>query len=163
MVALHVPVVSPTSWMWILLLLMAGVFGFVAQVSALLALHFPTGDLLLLQTLLTMGLQRETVSRGATGVYTQVIFAVVLERLFFGVVPSLLSLLGASIIMSSAGYVLVSGHRSRFCYTTCMLIRSALISWQSRSLPKAAPQTISLRRFNLKMTSSNIDMSLVST
>jgi hypothetical protein len=61
-----------------------------------------------------MGLQRETVSRGVTGMYAQAFFAVVLEGLFFGVIPSLLSVLGAAIIMSSALYVVVSGHRSRF-------------------------------------------------
>ncbi|KAG1782208.1 drug/metabolite transporter superfamily [Suillus placidus] len=89
MVVFDIPVVYPTSWMWILLLLMVGVFGFVAQ------------------TLLTMGLQRETVSRGVTGMYAQVLFVVVLERLFFGVIPSLLSVLGAAIIMSSALYVVM--------------------------------------------------------
>ncbi|KAG2072477.1 hypothetical protein BDR04DRAFT_404750, partial [Suillus decipiens] len=94
MVVFDIPVVYPTSWMWILLLLLVGVFGFVAQ------------------TLFTMGLQRETVSRGVTGMYAQVFFVVVLERLFFGVIPSLLSVLGAAIIMSSALYVVVSGHCS---------------------------------------------------
>ncbi|KAG2346103.1 drug/metabolite transporter superfamily [Suillus weaverae] len=89
MVVFDIPVVYPTSWMWILLLLMVGVFGFVAQ------------------TLLTMGLQRETVSRGVTGMYAQVLFVVVLERLLFGVIPSLLSVLGAAIIMSSALYVVM--------------------------------------------------------
>lgn len=89
MVVLGIPVVYPTSWMWMLLLLMIGVFGFAAQ------------------TLLTMGLQRETVSRGVTGMYAQVLFVVVLERLFFGVIPSLLSVLGAAIIMSSALYVVM--------------------------------------------------------
>ncbi|KAG1858485.1 hypothetical protein F4604DRAFT_1931015 [Suillus subluteus] len=84
MVVFNIPVVYPRSWRWSLLLLMVGVFGFVAQ------------------TLLTLGLQRETVSRGSTGVYIQMLFAVVLERLIFGVVPSLLSVLGAAIIMSSA-------------------------------------------------------------
>lgn len=84
MVVFNIPVVYPRSWQWSLLLLMVGVFGFVAQ------------------TLLTLGLQRETVSRGSTGVYVQMLFAVVLERLIFGVVPSLLSVLGATIIMSSA-------------------------------------------------------------
>lgn len=84
MVVFNIPVVYPRSWRWSLLLLMIGVFGFVAQ------------------TLLTLGLQRETVSRGTTGMYIQIIFAVVLERLIFGVVPSLLSVLGAAIIISSA-------------------------------------------------------------
>ncbi|KAG1748151.1 hypothetical protein EDB19DRAFT_1872592 [Suillus lakei] len=90
MVVFNIPVVYPRSWRWALLLLMVGGFGFVAQ------------------TLLTLGLQRETVSRGSTGVYIQILFAVVLERLIFGVVPSLLSVLGAAIIMSSALYVVLT-------------------------------------------------------
>lgn len=72
--------------------------------------HLPTGDLLPFQILLTLGLQRETVSRGSTGVYIQMLFAVVLERLIFGVVPSLLSVLGAMIIVSSALCVVVRDH-----------------------------------------------------
>ncbi|KAG2364758.1 hypothetical protein BDR07DRAFT_1459444 [Suillus spraguei] len=59
--------VYPTSWMWILLLLMIGVFGFVAQM----------------------------------------LFVVVLGLLSFGVIPALLSVLGAAIIMSSALYVVL--------------------------------------------------------
>ncbi|KAG1861846.1 drug/metabolite transporter superfamily [Suillus tomentosus] len=104
MVVFDIPVVYPTSWMWILLLLMVGVFGFAAQVHSL-----------------TMGLQRETVSRGVTGMYAQVVFVVVLERLFFGVTPSLPSVLGAAIIMSSAFYVVVSGYCAR-CYQTSVLM-----------------------------------------
>ncbi|KAG2113494.1 integral membrane protein DUF6 [Suillus discolor] len=84
MVIFDIPVVYPRSWRWSLLLLMVGVFGFLAQI------------------LLTLGLQRETVSRGSTGVYIQMLFSVVLDRLIFGVVPSLLSVLGAMIIVSSA-------------------------------------------------------------
>ncbi|KAG2155321.1 integral membrane protein DUF6 [Suillus bovinus] len=79
MAVFDIPVVYPRSWRWLLLLLMNGVFGFLAQ-----------------------GLQRETVSRGSTGVYIQILFAVVLERLIFGVVPSLLSVIGAAIIVSCA-------------------------------------------------------------
>ncbi|KAJ8597256.1 drug/metabolite transporter superfamily [Rhizopogon salebrosus TDB-379] len=89
MILFNVPTVYPRSWTWTLLLIMVGIFGFVAQ------------------TLLTMGLQRETVSRGVTGMYAQAFFAVVLEGLFFGVIPSLLSVLGAAIIMSSALYVVL--------------------------------------------------------
>ncbi|KAG1748145.1 integral membrane protein DUF6 [Suillus lakei] len=85
----NIPVVYPTPWAW-LLLLMVGASGFMTQ------------------TLLTMGLQRETVSRGVTGMYAKVFFAVVLDRLFFGVIPSLLSVLGATIIMSTALYVVMT-------------------------------------------------------
>lgn len=90
MVVFNIPVVYPRSWRWSLLLLMVGVFGFAAQ------------------TLLTLGLQRETVTRGSTGVYVQMLFAVVLERIIFGVVPSLLSVLGAAIIVSSALCVILT-------------------------------------------------------
>ncbi|KAG2155320.1 drug/metabolite transporter superfamily [Suillus bovinus] len=98
MVVFDIPVVYPTSWMWMLLLFMVGVFGFAAQ------------------TLLTMGLQRETVSRGITGMYAQLVFAVMLERLLFGVIPSLLSVFGAAVIMSSSLYVVVSGR-----YACCQI------------------------------------------
>jgi drug/metabolite transporter (DMT)-like permease len=53
-------------------------------------------------------MQRETVSRGAAGLYDQAIVAVALEGIFFGVIPSLLSVLGAAIIISSALYVVMS-------------------------------------------------------
>jgi len=69
-----------------------------------------------------MGLQRETVSRGATAMYTQVLYAVVLEGIFFGVIPSLLSVLGAAIIMSSAIYVVVSSHLHVACCKAFILI-----------------------------------------
>ncbi|KAG2364751.1 drug/metabolite transporter superfamily [Suillus spraguei] len=88
MIIFNIPVVYPTRWMWLLLLII-GSFGFI------------------MQTLLTLGLQRETASRGVTGIYSQVVFAVVLERLFFGITPPLLSILGAIIIISSALYVVL--------------------------------------------------------
>lgn len=46
MVVFDIPVVYPTSWMWILLLLMVGVFGFAAQVRTLVILHLLPGSLL---------------------------------------------------------------------------------------------------------------------
>ncbi|KIJ67189.1 hypothetical protein HYDPIDRAFT_84810 [Hydnomerulius pinastri MD-312] len=89
MVFLKVPIVYPTHWQWAAMLLMIGIFGFIAQ------------------TFTTMGLQRETAARGSMGVYLQVIFAGILERIFFKTVPSLLSMVGAVIIMASAIYVVV--------------------------------------------------------
>lgn len=79
--------VYPTQWEWSALLLLIGVFGFIAQMC------------------LTMGLQRETAARGTMGVYVQVIFANVLEIIFFKTVPSFLSLLGTGIIMTCAIYI----------------------------------------------------------
>ncbi|KAG5651370.1 hypothetical protein H0H81_008904 [Sphagnurus paluster] len=81
------PLVIPTEVEWLLLLVMIGVFGFVAQI------------------LLTMGLQRETAGRATIAVYTQVIFAVILEHIFFTPTPSILSGIGTLIILSAALYV----------------------------------------------------------
>ncbi|KAL0948222.1 hypothetical protein HGRIS_010826 [Hohenbuehelia grisea] len=80
-------VVVPTRLEWLALLLMIGLFGFIAQ------------------TLLTMGLQRETAGRGAMAIYTQVIFAGILERIFFHSEASILSGMGTFIIIASALYV----------------------------------------------------------
>lgn len=72
-----------------------------------------------------MGLQRETAGRGTMAVYTQVrlfplevsthtygpraqvVFATILERIFFKVVPTALSIIGTLLIISSAIYVAV--------------------------------------------------------
>jgi len=73
----------PTS-LDILLFAAIGVFGVVAQ------------------TLLVMGLQRETAGRGVLGVYLQIVFATILERMFFHSTPSILSVIGGFIILVSA-------------------------------------------------------------
>ncbi|TFK51573.1 hypothetical protein OE88DRAFT_1659679 [Heliocybe sulcata] len=72
---------------WVLMLLFIGVVGFVAQ------------------TMVTLGIQRETISRGMMGNYVQIIFATAFERIFFHTTPSPLSILGTLIIVSSAIYV----------------------------------------------------------
>ncbi|KLO15954.1 DUF6-domain-containing protein [Schizopora paradoxa] len=89
MIFLHEPVVLPTQFLWFMLLMMIGIFGFLAQ------------------TLLTMGLQRETAGRGTIAVYVQIIFASILERIVFHTVPSLMSIAGTLIIVGSALYVAV--------------------------------------------------------
>ncbi|KNZ78952.1 hypothetical protein J132_08177 [Termitomyces sp. J132] len=78
------PVVIPTRVDWIAMLIMIGVFGFIAQ------------------TLLTMGLQRETAGRGSIAIYTQIVFAGILERTFFETEYSFLSVTGTFIIITSA-------------------------------------------------------------
>ncbi|KAJ7736754.1 hypothetical protein DFH07DRAFT_753255 [Mycena maculata] len=88
MVVFRQPVVVPTAAAWLGLLAVIGILAFGAQI------------------LLTMGFQRETAGRASVALYTQIIFASVLERLFFHTTPSILSLLGTAIIMSSA-YVAV--------------------------------------------------------
>jgi drug/metabolite transporter (DMT)-like permease len=87
MVGLRMPVIIPTRWEFLLFLAIIGIFGFMAQ------------------ALLTMGLQRETAGRGTMGVYIQIIFATILERIFFNSTPSVLSVIGTVIIMASAIYI----------------------------------------------------------
>ena len=58
-----------------------------------------------MQFLLSAGLQHEKSSRATNMVYTQMLFALILDKLVFGVNPSLLSLLGSSLILGSAIYV----------------------------------------------------------
>ncbi|KAF8151749.1 EamA-like transporter family-domain-containing protein [Crassisporium funariophilum] len=87
MIITKTPFIIPQRVEWMALLIMIGIFGFIAQ------------------TLLTMGLQRETAGRGSMAVYTQVVFATILERIFFHAVPTALSIIGTLLIISSAIYV----------------------------------------------------------
>ncbi|KAG2044134.1 hypothetical protein BDR03DRAFT_1087480 [Suillus americanus] len=87
---MDIPIVYPHNWKWAAMLVFIGFSGFFAQ------------------TLTTIGYQRETAARGSMGQYVQLLFAGVLEYVFFGTVPSTLSLIGAAIIMTSAIYVIIS-------------------------------------------------------
>ncbi|KAG8711589.1 hypothetical protein FRC09_020517 [Ceratobasidium sp. 395] len=87
MFAAHTEWVLPTRWTWLGMLLLIGLFGFLAQL------------------LLTLGLQRETASRGSLALYVQIVFSLVFERLAFGASPGVLSVVGTCIIMGSAIYV----------------------------------------------------------
>jgi drug/metabolite transporter (DMT)-like permease len=51
MIIMRVPIVIPTRWDWLAMLLVIGIFGFIAQVF------------------LTMGLQREAAGRAALAIY----------------------------------------------------------------------------------------------
>jgi len=86
MIVFRIPPVVPTRILWLVMLLLIGIFGLIAQ------------------TLLTMGLQRETASRSTLAVYTSIVFAVVFEFLVFHTTPSALSITGTAVIMSSAIY-----------------------------------------------------------
>lgn len=90
MVITRTQFIVPTEVDWLLLFLMIGIFGFVAQIF------------------LTMGLQRETVGRGTIAIYTQIIFATIMQAIFFHTVPSLLSIIGTIMIIFSALYVAVT-------------------------------------------------------
>ncbi|KAF4622109.1 hypothetical protein D9613_009308 [Agrocybe pediades] len=93
MIITSTPFVFPTRAEWLALLFMIGAFGFLAQ------------------TFLTMGLQREAAGRSTIAMYTQVIFAMILEYIFFHTYPLPLSLCGAFMIIVSALYVAISKNK----------------------------------------------------
>jgi len=86
MILFKIPPVIPRRPLWLAVLLLIGILGFIAQI------------------LVTMGLQRETASRSTLAIYISVVFAVVFELIFFHTTPSTLSIAGTTIIMSSAIY-----------------------------------------------------------
>jgi drug/metabolite transporter (DMT)-like permease len=104
--------VLTTRWTWLLTLLFIGLLGFVGQVIIVLFLstHLKSlrvGHAYGQKILLTVGLQLETASRGTLALYTQIVFTVILQFLAFGTVPSMLSVVGAIVIIVSAVYVAV--------------------------------------------------------
>lgn len=128
MIVLRIPVVVPTRWEWLLLLLLIGIFGFGGQVCGHLfasTAYDNCGTISSEQVLLTLGLQRETAGRGTIAVYgqgstqhdgcssradrsgVQIVFATILQRIFLHIMPSPLSIVGTVIIIGSALYVAV--------------------------------------------------------
>ncbi|KAH9961745.1 hypothetical protein BC827DRAFT_1131223 [Russula dissimulans] len=83
------PVILPGDILWLAVLFLIGILGFIAQI------------------LLVMGFQRETASRGALAVYTSIVFAVIFEFIVFHTTPPPLSIAGTTIILSSAIYTSV--------------------------------------------------------
>nr|XP_018261333.1 uncharacterized protein I303_05770 [Kwoniella dejecticola CBS 10117]OBR83491.1 hypothetical protein I303_05770 [Kwoniella dejecticola CBS 10117] len=73
-----------------LFIILIGIFGFCAQ------------------TLLTLGLQREKAGRAGLALYTQVLFSLILEFLIWQTIPSFLSALGTTIILTSAFWATTS-------------------------------------------------------
>ncbi|KZT35885.1 drug/metabolite transporter superfamily [Sistotremastrum suecicum HHB10207 ss-3] len=90
MILLKIPFVMPTSWTWLLLFMTIFIFGFAAQM------------------LLAAGLQREKAARGMLGMYIQVVFAMIFDRVVFQEKPSLLSYSGTALIIGSAVYIALS-------------------------------------------------------
>lgn len=60
-----------------------------------------------MQFLLSAGLQAEKSSRATNMVYTQMLFALLFDKVVFGTNPSLLSVLGSTLILGSAIYVAI--------------------------------------------------------
>ncbi|KAH7139700.1 hypothetical protein B0J13DRAFT_504971 [Dactylonectria estremocensis] len=59
----------------------------------------------LLQVLLTEGLQREKAGRATNLIYSQMVFALVIERVVWGTTPPLTSFLGSALIIGAAIWV----------------------------------------------------------
>ncbi|KAF6756683.1 integral membrane protein DUF6 [Ephemerocybe angulata] len=105
--------VVPTRLTWLALLLMIGIFGFIAQI------------------LLTMGLQRETAGRGTMAVYIQIVFATILQKIFLHSTPPPLSILGTLIIITAALYTALSKVKEK---------DQSLTSGTSRAVPNQADE-----------------------
>ncbi|KAF5309361.1 hypothetical protein D9611_013998 [Ephemerocybe angulata] len=105
--------IVPTRLTWLALLLMIGIFGFIAQI------------------LLTMGLQRETAGRGTMAVYIQIVFATILQRIFLHSTPPPLSILGTVIIIAAALYTALSKVKEK---------GQSLASGTSRAVPNQADE-----------------------
>ncbi|KAH9984536.1 hypothetical protein BJV77DRAFT_1037055 [Russula vinacea] len=87
--------VMPTRPLWLAMLLLLGVLDLTSQ------------------SLLVMGFQRETASRGVLACYTSVIFAAMFDFIVFRTTPTALSIAGAAIIISAAISISVlSSHSS---------------------------------------------------
>lgn len=126
MIATHTPFIIPTRMEWLLLFLMVGIFGFIAQACIFYSFFCLTyfhvagifGDGSATRNGWTgvdggiyssMYFSQLLFNRCCNNTFlSQVIFAVILEQIFFKPVPSILSLIGTLIIMSSALYVAVS-------------------------------------------------------
>ncbi|KAF8906973.1 hypothetical protein CPB84DRAFT_1844102 [Gymnopilus junonius] len=87
MVVTRTPIIIPRQLDWLSLLVMIGIFGFVAQM------------------LMTMGLQRGAAGHVTMALYTQIVFAVILEYIFFHTIPQVLSIIGTTMIITSAIYI----------------------------------------------------------
>ncbi|KAF8883037.1 hypothetical protein BD779DRAFT_899142 [Infundibulicybe gibba] len=86
MIATESPFFIPTRLGWLGLVALIGFLGFIAQI------------------LLAMGRQCETASRSTLALHTQIIYTVILEWIFFQSTPSMLSICGTLIIITSALY-----------------------------------------------------------
>lgn len=65
-----------------------------------------------MQFLLTAGLQYEKGSRATNMVYTQMLFALAFDKIFWDTTPGLLSIIGSSLILGSALYIAVLNNRA---------------------------------------------------
>jgi len=92
---MRTPFVIPARWDRIVMLVLFGVFGCIAQV------------------LLTMGLRREAAGRASLALYLGIIYALGFEKMFFDVTPSALSMCGTAIIIGCAVFVALTKTKTK--------------------------------------------------
>jgi hypothetical protein len=110
------PIVLPNSVSWVLLMVAITLCGFGSQLF------------------LTMGLQRETASRGSLGIYTQITFAEISDRIIFHSKSSVLSLIGTGVILTSAVYVVVSDcHHHKMIWHELIIVNQLMKSRKNAS------------------------------
>jgi len=109
-------IVVPARLEFLFLLALIGVLGVVAQ------------------TLLVMGLQRETAGRGVMAIYLQIIFVTILERMFFHSMPSILSVIGTVIILTSAVYVALTKTKTKTNLTGKLPNRNITPEWDEEAV-----------------------------
>ncbi|KIL58810.1 hypothetical protein M378DRAFT_15276 [Amanita muscaria Koide BX008] len=87
MVVMKTSIIVPSKWSAAGLLVFVGIFGMISQ------------------TLMTMGYQREAIGRASMGMYSGMIFALILGKVVFGTVPGVISFAGTAMILGSALYI----------------------------------------------------------
>ncbi|KAM6496514.1 integral membrane protein DUF6 [Amanita muscaria] len=87
MVVVKTSIIVPSRWSAAGLLVFVGIFGMISQ------------------TLMTMGYQREAIGRASMGMYSGMIFSLILGKVVFGTVPGVTSFVGTAMILGSALYI----------------------------------------------------------
>ena len=70
------------------------------------------------QLLLTFGLAHEKSSRATNMVFSEIVFALIFDKLLWGTSPSLLSIGGGSLILGSTAFVAVKKNASQDTHVT---------------------------------------------
>ena len=144
MIVTKTPVIIPTRLEWLALLAMIGIFGFIAQVRVVISSSTQTEigklfsscggasddgpttrdrwkrNLGSLHPSTASLLRRSFDNTDLVLTCGQIVFATILERIFFHSVPTALSVIGTLLIISSAIYVVVNKPHSLRSYTSLM-------------------------------------------
>lgn len=112
-----------------------------------------------MQLLLSAGLQMEKSSRATNMVYTQMFFASVSDKLIFGLNPTILGLLGSSLILTSAIYVAVQKEaiKQRQAEEKARRAANPEVAGDLEMQAAAAATAVDVHRFTLATVSEDDD------